>query len=44
MPCDIGEWLKGLGLSKYAPAFAEQEIALRDVVRLMAKALLEELG
>ena len=43
MPRDIDEWLEELGLSRYAPAFAEQEIVLRDVVRL-TEANLKEMG
>jgi class 3 adenylate cyclase len=40
---DLGEWLDGLGLGKYAAAFAEQEIDF-DLLPLLTEADVRELG
>ena len=40
---DVEEWLKGLGLGQYAPAFAENDIDLAVLVQL-TEVDLKELG
>ena len=40
---DLADWLAGLGLGKYAPAFAEQEIDF-DLLPLLTEADVHELG
>ena len=40
---DLGDWLNGLGLGKYAAAFAEQEIDF-DLLPLLTEGDVRELG
>ena len=40
---DVEEWLKGLGLGQYAPAFAENDIDFAILVQL-TEVDLKELG
>ena len=43
MPRDIGEWLDGLGLGRYAEAFADNEIDLQALPHI-AEEDLKEIG
>ncbi len=44
MVADVREWLQGLGLGKYAEAFAENDVDLLEVLPKLTEQGLKDLG